>query len=561
MEKDRKNPSDRKSSAKSPAKSSAKSSAKSPVKSSDNSPARPPVKSPRIRIRRWTGDDIKGVVACQRAAYRDFALDKLCTKRDYKLQLAAFPDGQLLAEIDGRIVGYAASLIVQLDDAYWYSYSEITGSGTFSTHTPSGDTLYGADIAVDPEYRGIGVAGKLYEARKRLLKRFNLRRMVAGGRIPGYKAHAGRMTAEEYVDKVVAGELADPALNAHLKAGYRVRAVHLDYLQDASSLDYATFIEFLNPDYRFEKRRIAASPVTSPVRRIRVCAAQYQMRVIRSWEEFEHQVEFFCSTADEYHCHFLLFPELFTCQLFSVMDRTLETRAAIRELSTYTDRYIELFKKMAGQSALHIIAGSHPVMRDGVLYNVAHLFTPSGNVYTQDKLHVTPGEREHFGIQPGSAVRIFDTGLARIAIQVCYDIEFPEIPRLLTLAGAEAIFVPFSTDELKSYLRVKYCAQARSVENWIYTIIAGNIGNLPQVKSFLINYGQAAIFTPSDVAFPPRATAAEADPNAETVVIYDLDLNALAIQRELGSVRPLRDRRPDLYELRFKGEIEHIRTR
>ncbi|HUF73071.1 MAG TPA: nitrilase-related carbon-nitrogen hydrolase, partial [Gammaproteobacteria bacterium] len=140
-------------------------------------------------------------------------------------------------------------------------------------------------------------------------------------------------------------------------------------------------------------------------------------------------------------------------------------------------------------------------------------------------------------------------------------IEFPEIPRMLTLAGAEVLFVPFSTDELKSYLRVKYCAQARSVENWIYTVIAGNIGNLPQVRSFLINYGQAAIFTPSDVAFPPRATAAEADPNSETVVIYDLDLNALAIQRELGSVRPLRDRRPDLYELRMREPIEHVRTR
>jgi len=517
--------------------------------------------APRIKIRRWTPADIKGIVACQRAAYRDFPYESLCTAREYKLQLAAFPDGQLLAELDGKIVGYAASLIVQIDDASWHNYSEITGSGTFSTHTPSGDTLYGADIAVHPDHRGMGIAGQLYEARKRILKRFNLRRMVAGGRIPGYRNHAGRMTAEEYVAKVVAGELKDPALNAHLKAGYRVRAVHLDYLQDASSLDYATFIEYENPDYRPEKRRIAAAPITHPVRRVRVCAAQYRMRVIGSWEDFERQVEFFCSTADEYHCHFLLFPELFTCQLFTIMDPTLETKAAIQELSTYTDKYLELFKTMAKKCALHIIAGSHPVERDGKLYNVAHLFTPTGRVYTQDKLHVTPGERQHFGIQPGSGVRVFDTGLARIAIQICYDIEFPEIPRLLTLAGAEVLFVPFSTDELKSYLRVKYCAQARSVENWIYTVIAGNIGNLPQVRSFLINYGQAAIFTPSDVAFPPRATAAEADPNSETVVIYDLDLNALAIQRELGSVRPLRDRRPDLYELRMKEEIQHVRTR
>ena len=514
----------------------------------------------RVRVRRWTEDDIPGVVACQRAAYHEFSSENLCTERDYGLQLAAFPDGQLVAELDGRIVGYSTSLIVQLDEAHWHSYTEVTGSGTFSTHTPSGDTLYGADIAVDPEYRGRGIAGKLYEGRKRILKRFNLRRMVAGGRIPGYRDHAGKLTAEEYVEKVVAGELRDSALNAHLKAGYQVRAVHLDYLQDAASLDYATFIEMPNPTYRPEKRKIAAAPVTSPVRRVRVCAAQYEMRPISSWEEFERQVRFFTSTADEYHCHFLLFPELFTCQLFSIMDPTLDSLTAIRKLATYEEQYLALFKTLAQECALHIIGGSHPILRDGKLYNVAHLFTPAGNVYTQDKLHVTPGERTHFGIQPGQSVRIFDTGLARIAIQVCYDIEFPEIPRLLTLAGAEVIFVPFSTDEKKAYLRVKYCAQARSVENWIYTVISGNIGNLPQVRSFLLNYGQAAIFTPSDVAFPPLATAAEADPNAETVVFYDLDLNTLALQRELGSVRPLRDRRPDLYELRFKGEIEHIRT-
>jgi predicted amidohydrolase/ribosomal protein S18 acetylase RimI-like enzyme len=520
----------------------------------------PKQSKPRITVRRWTREDIPAIAEVQRQAYRDFESDALCSEREYEMQWEAFPEGQLLAETGGRVIGYAASLIVQLDTAHWHSYSEITGDGTFSTHEPSGDTLYGADIAVHPDYRGRGVAKKLYEGRKRIMQRFNLRRMVAGGRIPGYKAYAGRMTAEEYVDKVIAGEMKDPALNAHLRAGYEVKAVHLDYLQDASSLDYATHLELKNPDFRPEKRRLAATPIKHPVRLVRVCAAQYQMRRLESWEDFERQVNFFCATADEYHCHFLLFPELFTCQLFSIMDPNLKTIDAMHELADYTSQYETLFKRMTEKYAMHIIAGSHPVRRDGLLYNVAHLFTPSGNVYTQDKLHITPAERIHFGIQPGHGVKIFDTGLGRIGIQVCYDIEFPEIPRIMTLAGAEILFVPFSTDERKAYLRVKYCAQARAVENWIYTVIAGNIGNLPDVRSFLINYGQAAIYTPSDVTFPPNATAAQADPNTETVVMYDLDLSSLALQREMGSVRPLRDRRMDMYETRLKVGIEHIRT-
>jgi predicted amidohydrolase len=97
------------------------------------------------------------------------------------------------------------------------------------------------------------------------------------------------------------------------------------------------------------------------------------------------------------------------------------------------------------------------------------------------------------------------------------------------------------------------------VENYIYTITSGIAGNLPN-RAYLLNYAQSAVYTPSDFAFPLHATAGEADPNTETVVIADLDLTSLALQRELGSVRPLRDRRPDLYELKAKQKIKVIHT-
>lgn len=518
-------------------------------------------KSGKIKIRRWRKEDIPRIVATQQAAYPEFPLKELCDERLYEMQFDAFPDGQLLAEAGGEVVGYATSLIVQLDDdAPWYSYSEITGVGTFSTHTPGGDTLYGADIAVHPDWRGRAIAGKLYEGRKKILFRFNLRRMVAGGRIPGYSEHVGRLTAEEYVDQVIRGELKDMALTAHIKAGYRVRGVHMDYLSDRESMNYATFLEMPNPKYDPNKRRIAATLIKRPVRKIRVCAAQYRMRRLNSWEEFQKQVEFFVITAHEYHCHFLLFPELFTAQLFSMMPPDINTLEAVRQLADYTEAYLDLFKKMSRDTGMFIVGGSHPVKRSDGIHNVAHLFTPSGEVHTQEKLHVTPGERRFWGIRPGEGVKIFDTGLARIAIQVCYDIEFPELSRLLTLSGAEVIFVPYSTDERKSYMRVRYCAQARAVENMVYVVIAGNVGNLPQVRSFLVNYGQAAVLTPSDFAFPLNAVLGEAEPNTETVVISDLDLADLSQQREMGSVRPLRDRRSDMYHLQARTPVEIVRV-
>jgi len=245
-------------------------------------------------------------------------------------------------------------------------------------------------------------------------------------------------------------------------------------------------------------------------------------------------------------------------QMFSTMPRDLAPDKAIRNLAGMKDKYITMFKRFAKKHQLYIVAGSIPIIRDdGHLYNVSHFFTPGGKVYTQDKLHITPWEREMWNIRPGHGLKVFNTPVGRVAIQVCYDIEFPEVTRLLALAGAEVIFVPFSTDEKKAYYRIRYSAHARSVENYIYTVIAGNAGNLPN-RQYLLNYSQSAIITPSDFAFPTHAIAAEADPNVETVVVGELALSNLAKQREIGSVKPLYDRRTDIFELKSNIPIEVI---
>ncbi|MCA9667042.1 MAG: GNAT family N-acetyltransferase [Myxococcales bacterium] len=534
-------------------------SAVPPEKTPDKNAQRP--KARAVKVRRARPEDVEAIYACQAASYASMSASGLCSTRLLRMQVDAFPEGQLVATRGDEVVGYATSLIVQLDEeSPWYSYNEITGSGTFSSHNPTGDTLYGADIAVHPDHRGQGVAGKLYEGRMRIVKRFNLRRMVAGGRLPGYAEHAGRMTPEEYVERVTAGELKDSALNAHLKAGYSVLGVHMGYLRDEQSLDYATFLERINERYDHARRRIAAAPMRRPVRRLRVCAAQYEMRRVSDWDAFEQQVDFFVSTAEQYHCHFLLLPELFTAQLFSTLEPGISSVDAIRKLADMTDRYREMFTAMARRSGLHIIGGTHPVLVGDEIRNAAHLFTPTGGLYTQEKLHITPNERKEYGVRPGEGVHVFDTPYARIAIVVCYDIEFPELSRLLTLSGAEVLFVPFSTDERKSYMRVRYSAQARAVENYVYTVLSGNVGNLPQVDNFLINYGQAVVCTPSDFSFPTNAIAGAADLNSETVVICDLDLVALEQARELGSVQPLRHRRTDLYHLEARTPIRVMRT-
>lgn len=166
--------------------------------------------------------------------------------------LEVFPEGQFVAEEagSGRIVGMAASLIVLWDDySLDMSWRDFTDHGMFTNHDPDGRTLYGAEVMVDPELQGRGIGSKLYGERRDLVRRLGLLRIRAGARLRGYHRYADNMPPEEYVERVVRGEIKDPTLSFQLKHGFEVMGVVLDYLHnDPESLGHAAVIEWLNPD-------------------------------------------------------------------------------------------------------------------------------------------------------------------------------------------------------------------------------------------------------------------------------------------------------------------------
>jgi predicted amidohydrolase len=293
-------------------------------------------------------------------------------------------------------------------------------------------------------------------------------------------------------------------------------------------------------------------------RKVRVCSTQYLMKPISSWGEIEEQVSHFCLLAEKNQSQFLLLPEYFCIQLFSSMPEGWTDKKKIIVLAKKYEQYQQMFINLSKNHNLYIIAGSHPVLKDdGYIYNVAHLFTPSGNVYTQPKLHITPKERQTWNYNPGDDLKLFDTPYGRIGIQICYDIEFPEITRLMALSGVDIIFIPFYTQDRSGYQRVLYSAQARAVENYLYSVISGSTANL-LTPTNLICFSQSAILTPSDIGFPENAILAMADPNIQTSIIIDLDLDLLHEMRQNGTVKPLEDRREDLYSLISKVPIEII---
>lgn len=174
------------------------------------------------------------------------------TAEKVRSHLKHFPEGQFVVEHNNKIVGSCSSLIVKFDDyGKDHTFNEITGSGYITTHNPEGDTLYGMDVVVHPDYRGKKVGHKLYEARRQLCKKLNLKHIIFGGRMPNYHLYKDELSPEEYVEKVLNGEIKDPVIRFHTNQGFTFKGVIKNYLEkDDESLGYATFMQWDNPDYK-----------------------------------------------------------------------------------------------------------------------------------------------------------------------------------------------------------------------------------------------------------------------------------------------------------------------
>lgn len=494
-----------------------------------------------FHIRLATLDDVDAIVQLNALCYPDpLEEDVVWRRRHVESHLRIFAEGQWVAVLDnGRVVGAATAIIVSLGrDAYRdHTWVGITDDGMLYSHDPFGDTLYGVDITVHPEFRGQGAARQLYVARKELCRRLNLRRMVLGARLPGYSARAHVMTADEYARRVESGDEKDPVLGPQFKEGFVLRKVMSHYIRDPASKDHGAFMEWLNPDYVARSGRS---------RGVRISCVQYRMRKVESFEHFAAQVGYFAKVAASYGADFVVYPELLTAQLMSYIDVKTPVEA-IRRLTTYTQRVDALFKGLAMDLQTAILGGTHPILVNDRILNVASLYMPSGEIHRQSKLHITPNERKAWGVEAGSSLRVFDTPKAKIGILICYDIEFPEAARYLTDQGADIILNPFCTDDRQGYLRVRYCAQARAVENQVYVASAGTVGNLPDAENIELQYAQSAVYSPSDFHFARDGILVEATSNTETVITTDVDLDALQAAIHGGSVRQRADRRPDLF--------------
>lgn len=500
-----------------------------------------------ITLKLLTLDDYSELRTVMINSYQSMP-DSYWKEAQIKKLLDVFPDGQVVILVNGNIAGCALSIVIDSNKfSEQHTYKQITGNYTFKTHTDEGDTLYGIDVFVKPDFRGLRLGRRLYEFRKQLCERLNLKGIYFGGRIPNYHEYSDTLTPAQYIEKVKTREIHDPVLNFHLSNDFTPVKVLRGYLEDdAASKEFAVLLKWHNIYY--EKDVVKANYIKKIVR---LGLVQWQMRPYDDLDSLMQQVEYFVDALSAYKSDFALFPEFFNAPLMAKYNHLSEPEA-IRKLAEHTEEIVQRFSALSVSYNINIITGSMPEVVDNKVYNVGYICHRSGNTERFEKLHVTPDEKKCWGMTGGHDLKTFDTDCGKIGVLICYDVEFPELPRLMADDGMNILFVPFLTDTQNGYSRVRYCAQARAIENECYVAIAGSVGNLPNVHNMDIQYAASMVFTPCDFSFPTNGIKSEATPNTEMILIADVDIDLINELHNYGAVKNLKDRRKDLFELKLK---------
>ena len=393
----------------------------------------------KVQIRNLQIEDYDQLAQSFTRVYSDGS-DVFWTHKQIEKLIRIFPEGQIVTVVDEKIVGCALSIIVNYDDVKNdHTYAQVTGKETFNTHNPKGNILYGIEVFIHPQYRGLRLARRMYEYRKELCETLNLKAIMFGGRIPNYYKYADQIRPKEYIDKVKQKEIFDPVLTFQLSNDFHVRKVMRNYLpNDEESKHYACLLQWDNIYYQ-----APTQDYVNPKTTVRVGLVQWQMRTYKTLDDLFEQVEFFVDAVSDYKSDFVLFPEYFNAPLMAKFNNEGESQA-IRGLAAYTEEIKERFVKLAISYNINIITGSMPLIKeDGLLYNVGFLCRRDGSYEMYEKIHVTPDEIKSWGLSGGKSIQTFDTDCAKIGVLICYDVEFPELSRIMADQGMQILFVPY----------------------------------------------------------------------------------------------------------------------
>ena len=277
---------------------------------------------------------------------------------------------------------------------------------------------------------------------------------------------------------------------------------------------------------------------------VKIATAQYDISFLENWKSYEQKIERWVVDAISQDAKILLFPEYFSMELASLFGQPIYSSLSkqLAAMQSLHADFIELFTSLAKQYQCIIQAGTFPVLIESESYrNRAYLFMPDGQFDYQDKLMMTRFEKEQWLIEGGQEIKYFNTVFGKIAINICYDSEFPLIARQQVESGCVLILVPSCTDTVAGYHRVKIGCQARALENQCYVVQASLVGDASWSEAVDVNVGAAAIYTPVDRGFPDNGILSVGIFNAVQWVMGTISPQACETVRVNGQVFNYRD--------------------
>ncbi len=276
---------------------------------------------------------------------------------------------------------------------------------------------------------------------------------------------------------------------------------------------------------------------------VHIASAQYPIGQPKSLAEWEDKIAVWVKSGAATGAELLVFPEYAAIEQAACFGPEVYADLAItlRKVAELADSRVALHADLARRHNVHILVGSGPALNaDEKFVNAAQLVTPDGRTGVQEKLVMTPFERD-WGIEAGGPVRVFETRICTFGIAICYDSEFPLLVRAMAEAGADVVLVPSCTERVSGFHRVRTGAMARALENTIATVQSPTVGDAPWSPAVDFNAGAAGIYVPSEHGISDTGVLAEGRLNAAEWVSVKIDLDRLRRVRESGEMRNYAD--------------------
>lgn len=268
-----------------------------------------------------------------------------------------------------------------------------------------------------------------------------------------------------------------------------------------------------------------------------IATAQYPIERLASWADYTAKLTGWVEAAAAGRAALAVFPEYGAMELAALDPASMgDLAGSLESVAALANQVDALHADLAQRYGLHILAASMPVRAGDSFVNRARLFAPSGKVGVQDKLIMTRFEREEWFVSASGPLRLFETELGKIGINICYDSEFPLLARAQVEAGMELLLVPSCTDSLHGYWRVRLGTQARALEGQCYAVQSPTVGAAPWSPAVDANHGAAGIYGPPDKGMPADGVIALGEVDAAQWLFGEVDLARVAQLRADGGV-------------------------